>query len=61
MLLLELIDKLEEKLRLFVASVEVASRWKIADDDIWLENFDAVIKQFHEKDYHLLVNSYKLT
>jgi hypothetical protein len=42
MSLLKLIDKLKEELRLFVAPVEVACRWK-----------SAKIKQFHERGHHL--------
>ncbi|KAF0417325.1 serine/threonine protein kinase [Gigaspora margarita] len=35
--LLELIDKLKEELRLFVESVRDASKWKITNEEKWLE------------------------
>ncbi|KAG9294101.1 hypothetical protein G9A89_015511 [Geosiphon pyriformis] len=59
MSLLELIDKLEGGLKQFVASVEDASRWKITDEEKWLEKFGAEVQQFH-KDYHLPENTLEI-
>ncbi|KAG9286894.1 hypothetical protein G9A89_012444 [Geosiphon pyriformis] len=53
MSLLELIDKLEGGLKQFVATVEDASRWKITDEEKWLEKFGAKVQQFHKEDYYL--------
>ncbi|RIB11603.1 kinase-like domain-containing protein [Gigaspora rosea] len=53
MSLLELKDKLKGELRLFVESVEDASKWETTNEEKWLEKFWAKVKQFYERDYHL--------
>ncbi|RIB27059.1 hypothetical protein C2G38_2029715 [Gigaspora rosea] len=50
MSLLELIDKLKGELRRFVESVEDASKWKITNEEKWLEKFGAKVKQLYERD-----------
>ena len=45
----ELIGKLKGELKLLVAFVEDASRWKIAGEGKWLERFGAKVKQFYER------------
>ncbi|PKK65176.1 hypothetical protein RhiirC2_755490 [Rhizophagus irregularis] len=48
-----LIDKLDGELKSFVAIIEIASRWKIINEEKWLERFGAEVKQLHEKGHHL--------
>ncbi|CAI2191911.1 16940_t:CDS:1, partial [Funneliformis geosporum] len=49
MTLSELIDELKGELKSLVVFVENASRWKIADERKWLENFGAKVKQSYER------------
>ncbi|CAB4496028.1 unnamed protein product [Rhizophagus irregularis] len=53
MSLLELIDKLDGEFKSFVSIIENASRWKIINEEKWLERFGAEVKQFHERGHHL--------
>ncbi|CAG8548264.1 2523_t:CDS:2 [Acaulospora morrowiae] len=46
--LLELIDKLDGELKLFVTAIDNASKWKIFNEEKWLEKFSAEVKQLHE-------------
>jgi hypothetical protein len=46
MSLLELIDKLEGKLKSFIATIENAIGWKITDEKKWLEKFRAKSNNF---------------
>ncbi|CAB4443399.1 unnamed protein product [Rhizophagus irregularis] len=48
-----LIDKLDGELKSFVAIIEIASRWKIINEEKWLERFGAEVKQLHERGHHL--------
>ncbi|GES89461.1 protein kinase [Rhizophagus clarus] len=49
----ELIGKLEGELKSLVVFVEDASRWKITNEEKWLEKFGAKVKRLHEKGHHL--------
>jgi len=49
MSLLELIDKLDGELKLFVATIKDASRWKITNEEKWLEMFGVKVKQLYER------------
>ena len=40
-------------LKLFVATIENASRWKIINEEKWLEKFGVEVKQLHERDHHM--------
>ncbi len=53
MSLLELIDKLNGELKPLVATIEDANKWKITNEEKWLEKFGAKVKQLHEKGHHL--------
>ncbi|GBC31539.2 kinase-like domain-containing protein [Rhizophagus irregularis DAOM 181602=DAOM 197198] len=48
-----LIDKLDGELKSFVAIIEIVSRWKIINEEKWLERFGAEVKQLHERGHHL--------
>ncbi|RHZ78561.1 hypothetical protein Glove_161g56 [Diversispora epigaea] len=45
----ELIDKLKGELKLLVALVDDASKWKITDKGKWLEKFNTKVKQFYKR------------